>query len=315
MAAQHPGLVKRLDPLIADFLTDTKAVQPVRNPAFDPAKYRPELEGVRTNKKKPKPAAAGSTASSPRANPVESKNAPAAKGQDRTKGKGKADSAPSSAAPAASAEPILRHRFADTAGFKAIGKVTSGITLEGDELAASLARGGDGNVARFQGGRLVREDASGLLKGLTAFTLYLRIKPEQGYVLRGTLLTQRGPYAPDSGAFDVSAWAMPFIEREHLAFHGMIEGGLGTGPGRAVPSVNVDQDRHPVPSSGWRDVVITRGQGGPLRLYLDGRLVARRSLASNVPAVLRGLSTAPPHRSSSAPVPMAATLSRAGWMH
>jgi arylsulfatase A-like enzyme len=45
LAAQKPEVVGTLDKLIDKFLVDTKAVLPVRNPAFDPAKYQPELEG------------------------------------------------------------------------------------------------------------------------------------------------------------------------------------------------------------------------------------------------------------------------------
>lgn len=50
LAAQKPELVSELDALIEKFLTDTQAVVPVPNPAFDPAKYHPELEG-RPNRK------------------------------------------------------------------------------------------------------------------------------------------------------------------------------------------------------------------------------------------------------------------------
>jgi arylsulfatase A-like enzyme len=61
LAAKHPELVKKLDTQIETFLTETKAVRPIPNPAFDPTKYRPELEGIPTIKKpakgKPKPAA------------------------------------------------------------------------------------------------------------------------------------------------------------------------------------------------------------------------------------------------------------------
>lgn len=49
LAAQKPQLVAALDALIERFLSDTKAVVPVPNPAFDPAKYDPELEGKLTN--------------------------------------------------------------------------------------------------------------------------------------------------------------------------------------------------------------------------------------------------------------------------
>jgi arylsulfatase A-like enzyme len=51
-----------LDALIEKFLTDTKAVVPVPNPAFDPAKYHPELEGQQKPKAKAQPEAAAKTA-------------------------------------------------------------------------------------------------------------------------------------------------------------------------------------------------------------------------------------------------------------
>ncbi len=52
LAAQKPELVTDLDSLIGKFLADTKAVVPVPNPALDPAKYRPELEGKQQPKGK-----------------------------------------------------------------------------------------------------------------------------------------------------------------------------------------------------------------------------------------------------------------------
>ncbi|HRH99190.1 MAG TPA: sulfatase, partial [Prosthecobacter sp.] len=45
LAAKKPELVTELDALIDQFLADTHAVVPVPNPAFDPSKYHPELEG------------------------------------------------------------------------------------------------------------------------------------------------------------------------------------------------------------------------------------------------------------------------------
>jgi hypothetical protein len=44
--------VKQLDALIEKFLADTKAVVPIPNPKFDPAKYRPESEGKQQPKGK-----------------------------------------------------------------------------------------------------------------------------------------------------------------------------------------------------------------------------------------------------------------------
>jgi arylsulfatase A-like enzyme len=54
LAAQKPELVTELDAMIETFLIDTKAVLPVPNPAFDPKKYHPELEGKQQPKGKAK---------------------------------------------------------------------------------------------------------------------------------------------------------------------------------------------------------------------------------------------------------------------
>ena len=54
LAAQKPELVSELDAMIEKFLIDTKAVVPVPNPAFDPKKYHPELEGKQQPKGKAK---------------------------------------------------------------------------------------------------------------------------------------------------------------------------------------------------------------------------------------------------------------------
>jgi len=54
LASAEPALVTELDGLIEGFLTETKAVVPVPNPAFDPAQYRPELEGKQQPKGKGK---------------------------------------------------------------------------------------------------------------------------------------------------------------------------------------------------------------------------------------------------------------------
>ena len=45
LAEVHPQVVQELDTKIESFLARTNAIVPVRNPAFDPTKYRPELEG------------------------------------------------------------------------------------------------------------------------------------------------------------------------------------------------------------------------------------------------------------------------------
>lgn len=57
LSSANAGLVAELDGLIETFLVETKAVVPIPNPAFDPAKYRPELEGKQQPKGTAKAAA------------------------------------------------------------------------------------------------------------------------------------------------------------------------------------------------------------------------------------------------------------------
>jgi arylsulfatase A-like enzyme len=51
VASQRPEIVEQLDSMIEQFLKQTQAVVPIPNPAFDPAKYNPELEGKGNLKK------------------------------------------------------------------------------------------------------------------------------------------------------------------------------------------------------------------------------------------------------------------------
>ncbi|YCM45450.1 sulfatase [Verrucomicrobiaceae bacterium 227] len=55
LASEHPELVKELDTKISKHIADTRAVVPIPNPEFDPAKYRPELEGANRVRNAPKP--------------------------------------------------------------------------------------------------------------------------------------------------------------------------------------------------------------------------------------------------------------------
>ncbi|MDF1852489.1 MAG: sulfatase [Verrucomicrobiales bacterium] len=58
LAQEMPDKVEELDQLIEGHIEETKAVVPIPNPEFDPAKYRPERIGVpavRNKKKKPAP--------------------------------------------------------------------------------------------------------------------------------------------------------------------------------------------------------------------------------------------------------------------
>ncbi|MDA7618331.1 sulfatase [Verrucomicrobia bacterium] len=52
LAAARPELVAKLDRMIEDHLTETKAVTPKPNPNFDPEQFDPGLIGIRVSKKK-----------------------------------------------------------------------------------------------------------------------------------------------------------------------------------------------------------------------------------------------------------------------
>ncbi|MDP6524791.1 MAG: sulfatase [Kiritimatiellia bacterium] len=57
LSSQYPERVASLDKKIEEYLTESNAVVPLPNPAFDPAQYRPELVGVpgaKSSKKKGK---------------------------------------------------------------------------------------------------------------------------------------------------------------------------------------------------------------------------------------------------------------------
>ena len=58
VADRHPEIVSRLNDQLTAFLMKTNAVLPVPNPAFDPARYRPEMEGHQQPKKKAAPGTA-----------------------------------------------------------------------------------------------------------------------------------------------------------------------------------------------------------------------------------------------------------------
>lgn len=70
LAAKEPERVRQLDALIEQFLRDTRAVVPIRNPAFDPARYNPDDEGkAKPRRNAPATRPAGNAAADPGDNP------------------------------------------------------------------------------------------------------------------------------------------------------------------------------------------------------------------------------------------------------
>ena len=171
--------------------------------------------------------------------------------------------------------------FAANENLVVSGMVKTGVRLWGVERKASLARGGDGYVAEFNGGWLTISDTSLILfKDQPSFTLYLRVKSQNGPV-QGTLMMQQGPHRLNSGSFDITGWYMPFIKRNHLGFHGMITGGLSPNAGSYIAAVNMNMPGEPVPA--WHDIILTKEKNSPLRLYSDGILVSVRPGSSISP--------------------------------
>lgn len=170
------------------------------------------------------------------------------------------------------------HRWTMSADSAAQFEVRGDVKLGVSEAGAKTA-------ARFDGGSLVLKEVAPLLRDMSTFTLRVRVKPDGDWIA-GTLLSQRGPGKQGSGAFDLAAWHMPFLDRRHLAFHGMIKNGLPPAAKTYFSSVNIGQEDFPVDASGWRDILIRRTAKGPLELFLDGRRVATRSQGSILPGGL-----------------------------
>lgn len=72
--------------------------------------------------------------------------------------------------------------FADAERMKSFGNVRAGVRLKGIEREESLARGGDGKVAKFEGGwlEIAAEDGGLLQVGEDAFTVFLRVRDLSG---------------------------------------------------------------------------------------------------------------------------------------
>ena len=134
------------------------------------------------------------------------------------------------------------------------GKVEVGVPLSGSDRKASLARGGDGYAAQFDGGWLdVGQDKDdGLdLNYQSSFTMLARIK-SAGTHIDGSLFT-RWTFAPQM-AIDLSAWYMPWS--------GLSRWNLGLAASRD-PKANywfqcdgghlrLEKEDH----TGWQDIVI-----------------------------------------------------------
>ena len=131
LASQQPDRVRELDALIEKFLTDTRAVLPIPNPAFDPTRHRPEEEGKSKPRSTPKAKNSAKT-------PAKDVSDPALKGW-------KARSCSASVAAG-----VVTVRGDGDAPFLGVGAGTAGPAVL--SLRCRCSAGGPGNVAWLQAG-------------------------------------------------------------------------------------------------------------------------------------------------------------------
>ena len=152
--------------------------------------------------------------------------------------------------------------LSDSAGAKSTltpsGDVTVGVRLEGAERRASLARGGDGCAARFNGGWLsAGQGAKGELNlGGSAMSLCVRLRDPSG-TWRAPLLAKHGGHA----ALVYNLFSHNVRSAMDLGFE------LGTTASRGMFQVSVPLAL--IGPKDWHDVVC-RYDGAKLQLFIDG---------------------------------------------
>jgi hypothetical protein len=161
------------------------------------------------------------------------------------------------APPAPWADALVAWRFADGApALKAVGAVTVGLPLAGEERAASLARGGDGAAARFDGGWL--DAGTQLYPQGEHLTILLRLRDPAG-TFNCPLLAKHGGHDKLVFNFFSANLGEPLIGFE-----------LGT-----TGTKDMTQVVAPLAMIGprdWHDLV-ARYDGAKLSLFVDGVLL------------------------------------------
>jgi sucrose-6-phosphate hydrolase SacC (GH32 family) len=139
---------------------------------------------------------------------------------------------------------------------KAEGAVKLNVELKGKELAESLARGGDGRVAEFDGGWLTEaaEDSSPLVLEGSALTVFVRLRGGDQEWKSGELFSRHGGHSQTLFSLHVNKNEFGFEfgvqEKEDIAKR------------LAVPLEKIAK-------GGWHDV-IARYDGAKLVLFVDG---------------------------------------------
>lgn len=159
----------------------------------------------------------------------------------------------------------------DRAALSVEGQVALGVPLSGTEREASLGRGGDGQVARFDGGYLVARGTGGRQPSVEgqAMTLLMRLQDPGGQWAAPLLARQAAedPYGKllfgRDGALHYVWRTTPLAQRARRSgsSRDMTDGVLRLG----VPAAIVEPAR-------WHDVLV-RFHGPNLELFVDGVLV------------------------------------------
>ena len=148
------------------------------------------------------------------------------------------------------------------------GKVKLGVELTGAERKASLRRGGDGRVARFEGGWLVAKNSANEALNLTghALTICLRLRDPSGKWAAG-LLSKKGKIKN----YNLFAWdlgrGMEFGFEFNLRREQQFRQARTLLKGLAF--------------DGWHDLVV-RYNGVKLELFVDGILRDQKSVSGQV---------------------------------
>lgn len=152
------------------------------------------------------------------------------------------------------------------------GAVVPGVTLEGGEHAASLARGGDGAAAQFDGGIARIKLPPKLKMSASGLTWCIRVKPA-GNRLDGGLFIGAG--LPLN--VELAAWHIPWGDRWNLGYFQSTPGRVAHAP------MNEKQD------TGWLDVIVrvhppsfqppkpaNKTFAGWTEIFVNGQLRVRR---------------------------------------
>lgn len=161
------------------------------------------------------------------------------------------------------------------ADLHAVGDVSLGVALEGEERSASIARGGDGYVARFDGGYLDAGHAGAVDVQGKALTLCLRARDPSGR-WDSPLFSKHGGHA----VLTYNLFSADLGEGTVVGFE------LGTDWSERPLRVSVPLAR--IDARDWHDFIV-RYSGAKLEMFVDGVLVDEEWPMGS----LRGGSTAP----------------------